>query len=1558
MANIDNLSINISLAKEPVERNINSIISSLDALDRKFSAVSSLNNFREGLNSLTTTFLTLSEAINGLDIKKFQSMNTSLSALARNVGALNSVGQSISAIGKATAVSSKSRRDIEEKIDQLESLKERAIESKAALQSITIGRTGGDLAESGDEFKRLNGLGGNIGKNKNGYGINPEAYGIYREITGQELSQNAAAFTEYTGEIQRLDEQIKKYTADIDKLNEELKTAPQVISQVKSAIGDDEFLDFGDEKPSWEMAFDTVEKKAEEIKSVGNPFENVLVGLQSLENVSIPAEQFAGINELASGIAKMSKADLGQISTNLPQLANSLVAFENVPTANTESIYNLAASLNKLGGKKIVDAAASLPIISETLNSFSTIQFGDTENLISLASALKKFGSAGIEKATAILPQFTEQLRNLMVQLGSAPQVSENVVRLAEAMAKFSTRTQGATSTNALNLFGDVSHRSGRKVRSLASAIGLLYAKFFLLFRLFRQAGKAIDLSSSFTEAQNVVDVAFGKMSDKMYDFAENSIRDFGLAKLSAMEFASRFQAMGKTMGISADEIVKANTFIANSLTGNERAYKDLGDSVADMSVNLTKLTADIASLYNQDYEDVAKDMQAIYTGMTRPLRKYGIDLTNASMKEFALKNGLDANIESMSQAEKTMLRYQMVMTRAGGAMGDFQKTADTWANTMRTIKQLIGEWMRLIGEGFINALRPALIAFREFMYNLISVTEWGLNAIGKLLGWKQINFGGASLVEDTEDYADALDDAAGSAKKLKGQLRGIDELNNYTSNNGGGGGGNGADSLLNANGDSIWDNIIDSEKEYTSNVKSWYDLGRRISNNIQAALEAIDWEEIKTKVGTGAKNFASFLNGLFKPEMFKAIGSTVAEGINTGLTAAYEFGKEFDFENFGVSVREGIKGFLEDFDWELLAENINLWVHGFMDFLKGLFGDKQLWKDMFDAAAKLIGTLDLSTLEILCLVPTLIFGASAVRNALVSGITTALGESVLSLPAIAVAFGGGLIIGNGAGQIVSYLSGNQEDYEAYRQQNPFTNDSTFGQMNDEFWTNVFDFWKDNNPASMIYNLGVEVGRTFREAILGELEYFKNHSFADFILDSFFDTEHIKRAGASSSFDNVPDEVKKQLGLENNVTFKDIGIDIVKGIKKGIDEQLSKTKYGSVLKSIFDGICKVFGIQSPAKEMYPVGENIILGIIEGFSLVDFKQRMTEWWDNSVTPWFAIAKWSGIANNIKTAIGTKWNETVTQWITNITSWWNNNVAPWFTYEKWSGITQNIRNSIITKFSETISTWAANISSWWNNYVAPYFTLDKWRNIADNIRAGIVAKWNETVVWFSGAVGGILTKAKNTLTYTEFYKIGENIGNALKQPFQSAINTMTNLWNTLKTLISGGLSMTVKINGDASGLSDTLEAAVGNVDLGKTIVETVKDQLNDDAKKPNPPATTSNYKSSTAGMPSNIKMHANGGFPEIGSMFIAGETYGQTEWLGNINGRTGVVGGAEITGIRDAIVSTSNAEITLLRQQNQLLQGILQKEFGISSTDLFNSVRSSANSFQRRTGSPAF
>lgn len=107
----------------------------------------------------------------------------------------------------------------------------------------------------------------------------------------------------------------------------------------------------------------------------------------------------------------------------------------------------------------------------------------------------------------------------------------------------------------------------------------------------------------------------------------------------------------------------------------------------------------------------------------------------------------------------------------------------------------------------------------------------------------------------------------------------------------------------------------------------------------------------------------------------------------------------------------------------------------------------------------------------------------------------------------------------------------------------------------------------------------------------------------------------------------------------------------------------------------------------------------------------------KWWNNDVAPWFTKEKWTGLYDNIKTALSDKWNEVVTWWNSlGPVKWWNDNVAPWFTWDKWIELYSNIKKALTDKWNELVSWWSQNgLKKWWDDNVAPWFTWQKWHDL---------------------------------------------------------------------------------------------------------------------------------------------------------------------------------------------------------------------------------------------------
>lgn len=362
------------------------------------------------------------------------------------------------------------------------------------------------------------------------------------------------------------------------------------------------------------------------------------------------------LGKLSSSLQSIDSSGINRLSTGVNRLSNSMSAMRSVDSRSFSTLARNIKTLSSIDTGKINAAAGSMRQISKSVSSFSGMS-KSVQGLSELAGGIKQLGYTSSTKAIENIPKLAVAMRQLMAELSKAPMVSQNLINMTNALAKLA-RTGGAAGTAARSItssfsgFTSGASSATKKSFSLASAIGKVYASYFLFFRGFGKIRDAIDISSSLTEVENVVRTTFGKYESLVNDFAANSIQKFGMSELSVKQYASRFQAMGVAMGFPQGKM-------------------------ADMSVQLTKLTADMASFYDVEQSAVAEDLTSIFTGQTRPLRTYGLDLTQATLKEWALTQGIEANFKTMTQAEKAMLRYQYVMANTAAAQGDFARTAD-----------------------------------------------------------------------------------------------------------------------------------------------------------------------------------------------------------------------------------------------------------------------------------------------------------------------------------------------------------------------------------------------------------------------------------------------------------------------------------------------------------------------------------------------------------------------------------------------------------------------------------------------------------------------------------------------------------------------------------------------------------------------------------------------------------------------------------------------------------------------------------------------------------------
>lgn len=403
---------------------------------------------------------------------------------------------------------------------------------------------------------------------------------------------------------------------------------------------------------------------------------------------------------------------------------------------------------------------------------------------------------------------------------------------------------------------------------SAVKKIGLLIGGAFAVGKLVQFGKECVELGSDLAEVQNVVDVTFTTMSDKVNEFAKNAMTSAGLSETMAKRYVGTFGAMSKSFGFSESQ-----------------AY--------DMSTALTQLTGDVASFYNISQDLAYIKLKSVFTGETETLKDLGVVMTQSALDQYALANGYGKTTSAMTEQEKVALRLAFVQKQLSAASGDFIRTSDSWANQVRVMQLQLQSLKATVGQGLINVFTPVIRVINILLGKLAtlanafkSFTELitGKKSSGQTSGSGAGLTGDASGVQDTadaygqaadnagkladstEDVADATKDAA---KAAKGYLSPLDEINRYstqdtsstasktpsTSGSGSGGGGTSLPSAVSnvdygkvAEGETALDKISKSAEKLAKLLKklwkpfqdAWKKEGKNTIDAAQIALSGI----------------------------------------------------------------------------------------------------------------------------------------------------------------------------------------------------------------------------------------------------------------------------------------------------------------------------------------------------------------------------------------------------------------------------------------------------------------------------------------------------------------------------------------------------------------------------------------------------------------------------------------------------------------------------------------------------------------------------------------------
>ena len=932
------------------------------------------------------------------------------------------------------------------------------------------------------------------------------------------------------------------------------------------------------------------------------------------------------IDKLTTAISNLrTKGSVGKVCTSLDKLSSSITALKQASAGisgldKVTNFLNGISSVNTTAGVKgvnsVVNAIKKIPnavsalngvdfysmsgSITQLTNALAPLSILDISGLKSLGSAFKAIGTVPdlTEKLKAAdLDSFADSCRKISTALTPLASQLETVgnafAKLPPQLSKVVTQANRVTAAN---------ERQKKSYMSLSSQMNSFMrnmAKLVSLKAIATYLGNAAEKFNSYYEAANLFGVSMKGLTGEASTFINKMETLLGIDPTEAMNNMAMIQGLTTSFGMASD-----------------KAYV--------LSKNLTQLGYDLASLKNIPVAESFTKIQAAISGELEPIRRLGVDISNARLQQELLNLGYSQSVSTLSQADKAVLRYIAIMKQTTDAQGDFARTLSSPANMIRILQAQLNSLARSVGSLLYPALKsilPPLIAAVELVKELVT-------GIASLMGVKVEFPDFSSASDDVSGVTNALDNttkATGkAAKAFKNYIMGFDELNVIQKNadsSGGSGSGSGATGNLlgdvDLSGYDMFKNYVGSSVDeikaklekllplisgIAAGFATW-----AISNAVLTALEKIKGEGslIETvlklwknpimaaavAVGIIVARFVSlyqssehFRKGL---ERVRALIYLAAEGFKQGWNISLTDGK------LGESL-EYLKESLSNLGQSILNLLPESWQEGITS--------------AFDTISKVVKKLDLDVWD---LVTTL-----AGIGLIVSGHPVA-GLAVIGFEAISVAVRGlgsenqktafgmetdwfnsfksiGESVANFAAAAVTAIGNIINDiaiFVGWIKNGVSETDRLDLQMNGNFIENFV-----MGIAQTIHNIGVFVGWiTSGVDEADRLAIAANGNFAEkFILLIADVINGIKEA--VKWFGNLIDKISKF----NPVS---VGKNIIDGIAKGIVGK--KSVADDAVKAVTDGIKEEaqteLGIHSPSKVFKGYGVYLIEGFVNGIS---------------------------------------------------------------------------------------------------------------------------------------------------------------------------------------------------------------------------------------------------------------------------------------------------------------------------------------------------------------------
>lgn len=291
---------------------------------------------------------------------------------------------------------------------------------------------------------------------------------------------------------------------------------------------------------------------------------------------------------------------------------------------------------------------------------------------------------------------------------------SRTLTVVGEAFVAVSPKTDGFEKQAEKGILGAVS--------SVAKKAAIIAGGAFAADKAVEFFRSTIDSASDLNETISKNQVVFGEAAQQVLDFGETSAYALGQAKGTALEFTGVFGNLLRAVGLGPQQ-------------------------AAEMSTSLVQLGADLASFNNTSVEEALDALRSGLVGETEPLKRFGVNLNEATLKAKAMALGISDGTGVLDANAKAQAAYQLILEQTSLAQGDFARTSGGLANQQRILSATITDAKAKLGQVFLPAITsvvsfltsrgvPAVEAFvRALGDKLQPALEVGKVVFGEIVG-------------------------------------------------------------------------------------------------------------------------------------------------------------------------------------------------------------------------------------------------------------------------------------------------------------------------------------------------------------------------------------------------------------------------------------------------------------------------------------------------------------------------------------------------------------------------------------------------------------------------------------------------------------------------------------------------------------------------------------------------------------------------------------------------------------------------------------------------------